>query len=150
MADIGTTQMDSIRMAAEKPASASEPKPLTTDCTSIIPMDTVDCWRIDGIAIRVISDSSIVSNSVFCFPSRSFRFLIRTAKERTAEIPCAIKVAQATPATPISIFVTMIISRTTLNTEENIRKYSGILDFPSALNIAESTLYIKRKGSPKK
>ena len=62
-ADIGTTQMLSTRDPAEYPASISTPKLFTTDCTSIIPIDTVDCWRIDGSAIDVIVRSSPPSNS---------------------------------------------------------------------------------------
>ena len=54
MPAMGTTQMDSTRMAAEKPARASVPKPFTTDWTSIIPIDTVDCCKIDGKATFAI------------------------------------------------------------------------------------------------
>ena len=58
MAAMGTTQILSTRIPAENPASISVPKLLTTDWTSIIPMDTVDCWRMDGSAIRVILKNS--------------------------------------------------------------------------------------------
>ena len=97
-----------------------------------------DCLDMASEYLRIyFLGLPFLSNKVFCFPSSPFRFLRRTPKERTADIPWAISVAQATPATPISIFVTMIMSRITLNMEEKIRKYRGILDFPSALNIAE-------------
>ena len=58
MAAIGTMQSDSMRMAAEKPASTCVPKRLTTDCTSIMPMETVDCCRMDGSAMRAMARSS--------------------------------------------------------------------------------------------
>ena len=37
-----------------------------------------------------------------------------------------------------------------MNTEEKIRKPSGMRDFPSALNIEEITLYMNRNGRPMK
>ena len=58
-AAMGTMQMDSTRIAAENPANASEPKLFTTDCTSIMPMETVDCCKMEGRAIRVICSSSV-------------------------------------------------------------------------------------------
>ena len=51
--------MDSTRIAAENPANASEPKLFITDCTSIMPMETVDCCKMEGRAIRVICSSSV-------------------------------------------------------------------------------------------
>jgi len=65
-------------------------------------------------------------------------------------MPCAISVAHATPVTPMFAFVTSTMSSTTLNTEEKIRKYKGIRDFPSALNMEENTLYKNKNGSPAK
>jgi len=147
---IGTMQMDSTRIAAENPASASEPKLFTTDCTSIIPMETVDCWRIEGRAIRVIPSSSERLNTPGFSQGKRRSSHSSTPKESTAEIPCAISVAHAAPATPISKRVTKTISSATLNTEEKIRKYKGILDFPRALNMDENTLYRNKKGSPRK
>lgn len=61
MAAMGTTQMLSMRMAAEYPASISEPKLFTTDCTSIMPMETVDCCRMEGRAMRAMRRSSALS-----------------------------------------------------------------------------------------
>ena len=61
VAIMGTTQMDSMRLPAEYPASAAEPNPLTTDCTSSIPMETMDCCRMDGTAILVPEPSMALS-----------------------------------------------------------------------------------------
>ena len=67
-----------------------------------------------------------------------------------AEIPWAMSVAQATPATPRCQCVTRIQSSQTLKTDEKIRKYRGTRDLPRALNMADRTEYMKRKGSPRK
>ena len=68
---MGTTHMASILIAAENPARASEPKLFTTDCTSIIPMDTVDCCKIDGRDIFAIGTSSPKSKG-FALTGASF------------------------------------------------------------------------------
>ena len=147
---MGTMQSASMRMAAEKPASASEPKLLTTDCTSIMPIETVDCCRMDGSEIFAMGSSSRRSNAG-ARPGASRPNCPSSAKkDSTAEIPCAISVAHATPATPISNCVTSTQSSATLNTEEKIRKYSGMRDLPSALNMADSTLYMNSSGRPRK
>ena len=59
-------------------------------------------------------------------------------------------VAMATPSTPIPSHVTDIISRTTFRTEENMRRYRGVLESPMALNMEARTLYMNRNGIPKK
>ena len=71
MAAIGTTHMDSTRIPAENPARAWGPKPFTTDCTSIMPMEMMDCWRMEGRAIFVMSASSFLSKARV-FPQSSF------------------------------------------------------------------------------
>ena len=150
MADMGTMQIDSTRIPAEKPARAWGPKLFTTDCTSIMPMEMMDCCRMEGSAIFVISESSFLSKRAV-FPQSRFRSTYRnTRKDSTAEMPWAIKVAQATPATPIWKYFTKMKSSPMLKREENIRKHKGILDFPRALNMEETTLYMNRKGSPRK
>ena len=149
-AAMGTILMDSIRIPAENPANDSAPKLLTTDCTSIMPMDTVDCCKIDGRAIFAMGRSSSASKMPSEAPSSFFSSFRRTVNDPNTETPCAISVAQATPATSNAKSATNTQSKTMLNTEEKIRKYSGILDFPKALNIEESTLYINKNGSPRK
>ena len=56
----------------------------------------------------------------------------------------------ATPSTPIPSQVTDMISRTTFSRDENMSRYKGVLESPMALNMAASTLYMNRKGSPRK
>ena len=65
---MGTMQRLSTRIPAEKPASIWGPKLLTTDCTSIIPMETVDCWKMDGRATRHMEESSPGLQSFFGVP----------------------------------------------------------------------------------
>ena len=66
------------------------------------------------------------------------------------EIPWAITVAMATPSTPIPMEVTEMISSTTFSREEKISRNRGVLESPMALNTDASTLYINRKGIPRK
>ncbi len=115
-----------------------------------MPMDTMDCWRMEGRAIRVMSHISPKEKRLVGPQLKFFRTRRNTTKDRRAESPWAIRVAQAAPATPRPNRPTITRSRAMLNSEEKIRKQRGILDFPSALNIEEITLYINRKGSPKK
>lgn len=42
------------------------------------------------------------------------------------------------------------MSRTTFRMDENMRRYRGVLESPMALNMAARTLYINRKGIPRK
>src|SRR5574344_2874671 len=142
--------MDSIRMAAEKPASVSEPNPFMTDCTSIIPMETVDCCRMEGSAIRDMGSSSSFEKACSLLPPIFLSCVCRTAKDKRAENPCAISVAHATPAIPICKVVTEIQSRRIFNRDEKTKKARGILDLPSALKRDDRTLYIKRNGWPRK
>ena len=46
--------------------------------------------------------------------------------------------------------VTDRMSSPTLSTEEKISRYRGVLESPMALKIAASTLYMNRKGIPRK
>ena len=147
---IGTQQMDSMRIAAEYPASASEPKPLTTACTSIMPMDTVDCCKMDGSAIIAMRRASPPLNSPVLPQLRLRSSRRNTANDSTADSPCAMSVAHAAPATPQPYRRTNTRSSTTLRMDEKMRKYSGMRDFPSALNMDETMLYMNRNGRPMK
>ena len=71
-------------------------------------------------------------------------------KDIRADTPWAMTVAMATPSTPIPSHVTDIMSRTTFRMDENMRRYRGVLESPMALNMAARTLYINRKGIPRK
>ena len=39
---------------------------------------------------------------------------------------------------------------TKLSREEKINRYSGVLEFPSALKVEDKILYINKKGNPTK
>ena len=147
---MNTTHIDSILIPAEYPARASVPKLLTTDCTSIMPIDTVDCCSMDGMAILTIPLSSAKLNMLALSPDSFLIARISTMKESSADIPCAISVAHAAPATPQPNEITKMRSSTTFMAEENMRNSSGMRERPSALNMEESTLYMKRNGNPMK
>ena len=66
---MGTMHRDSMRLPAEYPASAGEPKLLTTDCTSSMPMDTMDCCKMDGTATLVPDQSMRESKNANRSPS---------------------------------------------------------------------------------
>ena len=62
--------------------------------------------------------------------------LIMTTKANTDAIPCATKVAHATPETPQPKIATNNISSAMLPSEEAIKKYSGVFESPNAVKIA--------------
>ena len=57
-----------------------------------------------------------------------------------AEIACASTVAHAAPATSMPNGTINTTSSTTFNTEEKIRKYSGVRESPNARRILEIIL----------
>ena len=61
------------------------------------------------------------------------------------DTPCAMNVAQATPATPIFIGPANIKSSAILVREEKIKKYNGVFESPRAVKTAVLILYINRK-----
>ena len=90
-------------------------------------MLTIDCCMIEGTAIRTPLENMAESNfSTLPSVSYCFRIRIRIPKEITEEMPCAITVAMATPATPSFHTATIHRSSTTFKTEEKIRSISGI------------------------
>lgn len=106
---------------AEYPATASGPYRLTTLCTNRLPTDTNDCCTIEGTATRTMFLNNLPSNSLNA-PSS---FLTRTKSSplaKNAASPCAMKVAQATPATPMENAVTKSMSSPILRTEEKISR----------------------------
>ena len=139
----------STRIVAAYPASACVPKGFTTACTIIIPIDTVDCCKTDGTAMRSMEYSSCRSNLrkelLYC------RIRDRKIKnENTAEIPCAIKVARAAPNTPRPRPATIQRSIKIFRIDENISSPNGILDSPMEVNMVERMLYMNRNGKPTK
>ena len=63
-------------------------------------------------------------------------------------MPCAMKVAHATPATPQWNTITNTASSATFPREEAIRKYRGVLLSPRLLKIPVVTLYINKNRNP--
>ena len=139
----------STRIVAAYPASACVPKGLTTACTIIIPIDTVDCWRTDGTAIRSIERSSHLSNQTKALLYRRIRYR-KINSENTAEIPWAIRVASAAPNTPSPRPATIQRSITIFRVDEKISSPSGIFDSPMDVNIVERILYMNKNGKPTK
>ena len=139
----------STLIVAAYPASACVPKGFTTACTIIIPIDTVDCCKTDGTAMRSMEYSPCRSNLLkellYC------RIRDRKIKnENTAEIPCAIKVARAAPNTPRPRPATIQRSIKIFRIDENISSPNGILDSPMEVNMVERMLYMNRNGKPTK
>ena len=116
-----------------------------------MPIDTVDCCKMDGRAICAMLENSIVENQPQDSLEGQWDISFKNKRNaKIAEIPCAIRVAQATPATPICRFFTIKISNKILKIEEKINKNNGILDRPKALNIADRILYMNKNGNPRK
>ena len=105
---------------------------------------------IEGSAIFVIDENIDEEKSLFLLPSMILSVFVRMMNERTAESACEMRVAHAAPAIPIPRAVTAAMSRTMFSSDENMRRKSGILDFPRELKTEDMILYMKRNGRPRK
>ena len=75
-------------------------------------------------------------------------FFSNAIKAKMPDTPCAMNVAQATPATPIFIGPANIKSSAILVREEKIKKYNGVFESPRAVKTAVLILYINRNAIP--
>ena len=92
-----------------------------------------------------------MAKSIFLYGFSVLILAMRASKVAMASTPlspCAINVAHATPRTPHFTAVTNAISSATLNTDENMRKYSGVLLSPKPVNMAVAALYKNKNGKP--
>ena len=102
-----------------------------------------------GIATAAIFLSALPEKSgAFSLVLICAILFLKANSARTHAAPCAIKVAHATPATPHLKTATNNKSRMILPTEEPIRKYKGVLESPSELNIPVVILYKNKKTNP--
>ena len=101
--------------------------------------DTKDCCSMEGRPIWAMRLTAILWKSGIFSPSlpasQGRRFIRRksTARDATAQMPWAISVAQATPATPMWNRMTNSRSSTMLVRLEIMRKIKGVLLSPWAL-----------------
>ncbi len=112
------------------------------------PTDTKLCCKILGTAIADILPS--IGNENFLYlPDFILLILLSiTTNAKIEDMPCAINVAHATPATFMSIGTTNTISKMIFPTDDAIRKYSGVLLSPRAVKTPVHMLYRNRKISP--
>ena len=107
----------------------------------MLPIEMHPCWSILGTATWAMRPS-MDQEKRFPFSSgampRRRRSTASTA--RTQLTPWHRKVAQATPATPMSKAVTKRISTPMLDTEETARNQKGVLLSPRAEKIPVETL----------
>ena len=106
---------------------------------NIMLRDTMDCCSMEGMPILAIRLAAGISKKVNFKPRLASSFSMRTRrrtstkKEMNAHRPWAIRVAQATPATPMLNLITKSRSRTMLVSADTIRKRRGVLLSPRAL-----------------
>ena len=122
---------------------------MTRPWMKIFPTEMKLCCRMLGTAIRLMRPSMFQENSSTrpCVSIDESRFL-RAFSASIQAMPCAMKVAQATPATSQWKTATKIRSSTIFPREEPIRKYRGVLESPMELKIPVATLYRKRNIKP--
>ena len=115
----------------------------------IFPTEMKLCCRMLGTAIRLIRPSMFQENSSTRPSVRMEARRFRSARSASTQaMPCAMKVAQATPATSQWKTATKIRSSTMFPSDEPIRKYRGVLESPMELKIPVATLYRKRNTKP--
>ena len=123
MAANGSVENEKIRRADVCALMITGPNALIEDCNITDPSETMD--DISPMARPWLSKSKYNSSprtKSFLEGTRKLtRFLIYT-KHRIAEIPCAIIVATAAPATPMCSCVMQKISRMTFTMAAKIKK----------------------------
>ena len=117
------------------------PKLLMTLWMMILPTDTELCCRMLGTAMTAILPS-IRQEKRAGFSGVEMASIRRATASRasTQLMPWQRKVAQATPATPMSKAVTKKISIKMLPTDEAARKKKGVRLSPSAEKMPVATL----------
>ena len=148
--DIQVTEKVFSLMAEEYPAMTAEPKLLTKLWMNRFPTETKLCCKMLGTAMTEICPSRWKENSGNRFVvGICFRRCRRAASASREEMPCAAKVAHATPATPMSKAMTKSKSRAIFPKEEPMRKYKGVRESPKAVKMPVPTLYKNRNRNPK-
>ncbi len=109
----------STRMTITLAAINISPKLLVKDCTIIIAMEKIACVTPEGSPRRIVSMVCLFVGAK-SFPLSSKMSFICSSLQRhnREEIPCAIAVANATPATPMSKDATNKTSSMILSTVE--------------------------------
>ena len=139
----------STRIVAAYPASACVPKGFTTACTIIMPMDTVDCCKTDGTAMRSMEYSSCRSNLLkgllYC---RIRCRKIQKRKHRRNALcdqrgKCCAKHAQAKPRHHPEIHKNIQDGGKDQQTQRDPRS-------PMEVNMVERMLYMNKNGKPTK
>ena len=114
---------------------------MTSACTKSAPNETIDCWMIDGTATRQMCRRRS-SSKTRGFPSHGIRLRRRSStKNASSEASaCAMRVAHATPGTPIPKRMTESRSRKMLVIDESISSQRGVRLSPRALKAAVEVL----------
>ena len=128
-------------LAAVQPAITTAPKLFVAAWTHTFPTDTTDCCRAAGRAIFIIFQNSARSNRRSACAISTFRILhSRTIQDRTVQTAWDRVDARAPPRTPMEQFTIKKRSPATLRKNARIRKYSGVLESPTAIYTAFSAL----------
>ena len=119
-------------------------------CTKRFPTLSTLCCKILGIAMKAIFPSIDLENRAIFPPWVSiaatlFRKVISASIQA---MPCAIKVAQATPATPQWKEITNKRSSKIFPMDDPIKNTRGVLESPKDVNTPVATLYKNKKTRP--
>ena len=140
----------STRPAAVNPAITLAPKPFIAVCIHIEPIAVIVNWSDTGIPSLICSH--IVLKSGFRSAAVIFTFSLQRKTYMpvsTAAIISDTRVAQAAPSTPHPNCFTNNRSRTKFTPTLIIKKYSGFLLSPTALDIAVKLLDSIWNGIPR-
>ena len=126
----------SILLYAVHAATVSVPNAFTLDWIRILDDVYITDCNPAGSPIRMILWNILPSKRIFLSSRRCISFVrISTHNTSTALSACDSIVASAAPATPICNPMTNAISSTILVRQLTIRKYSGLLESPTARRI---------------
>ena len=136
---------------AEEAAMTSAPRLLMADWIRMLDKENIMLWTPEGTPIRSISFKTLPS--IRSSPQRTDTSPSSRSRE-TSSIPAPIRlevtVAMATPATSRCTTMTRNRFRSTLAMPETIRHSSGVRVSPLLRKMADSKLYSRITGIPKR
>ena len=128
-------------MTTMEQAMTLVPKVLVSRCTTIAAIEKIACVRPEGRPSRMIREVMPRSGSRSLRLRRSVSFMcVSRQRQRSAETPCAMTVASATPAAAMSNLATNRMSSAMLSRQAMIRKTSGENESPRPRSTPEMML----------
>ena len=138
---LGIIAKPSTRITTIAHAMTLVPNELVSACTTMAAMEKIACVRPEGRPSRMVRSVMCLSGMRLRARSVSVsRMWHSRQRHSTADAPCAMAVASATPSAVMPIFATNSRSSTMLSRHATIRKISGETESPRPRRMPETML----------